>query len=154
MRKIQKTSHTPLPYTPGLDKGRKWYLIDAGGQILGRLATQIALLLTGKHKPEYTPFLDYGDFVVVVNAEKVQLTKDKWEKKKYVRHSGHLGGLKETKYQVLREKKPEFIIEKAVWGMMPKTRLGRAQFRRLKVFAGPAHPHQAQKPIPFRRGFQ
>ncbi|MHA2610361.1 MAG: 50S ribosomal protein L13 [bacterium JZ-2024 1] len=147
MKKVQKTSHTPLS-SSRLDASRRWYLVNAEGQVLGRMASRIATLLTGKHKPDYTPFLDHGDFVVVINAEKVQLTKDKWEKKKYFRHSGYLGGVKEIPYKKLREKKPEFIVEKAVWGMMPKTRLGKAQFKRLKVYAGPFHPHEAQKPIP------
>lgn len=125
---------------------RKWYVVDAAGQTLGRLATRIAEVLRGKHKPTFTPHVDTGDYVIVVNAEKVKLTGNKWEQKKYYRHSGYPGGLKETPYNKLVEKKPELIIEKAVRGMIPHNKLGRRIIKKLKVYAGPEHPHQAQQP--------
>ena len=128
---------------------RKWYLIDAKGQTLGRLATEISRLLRGKDKPQYTPHVDTGDFVVVVNAEKVVVTGKKAEQKVYYRHSGYPGGLKETSYEVMLERKPTEILRRAVRGMMPRTRLGRQQFRKLKIYAGPEHPHEAQNPQPY-----
>jgi large subunit ribosomal protein L13 len=128
---------------------RKWHLIDAEGQTLGRLATEIARLLRGKNKPQYTPHVDTGDFVVVVNAEKVAVTGKKAEQKVYYRHTGRPGGLKETSYEVMLERKPTEILRKAVKGMMPRTRLGRQQFRKLKIYAGPEHPHEAQNPQPY-----
>jgi large subunit ribosomal protein L13 len=128
---------------------RKWHLIDAEGQTLGRLATQIARLLRGKNKPQYTPHVDTGDFVVVVNAEKVAVTGRKAEQKVYYRHTGRPGGLRETSYEVMLERKPTEILRKAVKGMMPRTRLGRQQFRKLKIYAGPEHPHEAQNPQPY-----
>ena len=128
---------------------RAWYVIDAEGQVLGRLATQIARVLTGKHKPSYTPFLDTGDFVIVVNAEKVLLTGKKETDKLYQRHTGHPGGIKQSRAEEVRAKHPERIVEQAIRGMLPKTRLGRAQFGKLKVYAGPTHPHEAQQPQPW-----
>ena len=128
---------------------RKWYLIDAEGQTLGRLATEISRLLRGKDKPQYTPHVDTGDFVVVVNAEKVLVTGKKAEQKVYYRHTGYPGGLKKTSYEVMQERKPTEILRKAVRGMMPKTRLGRQQLRKLKIYAGPEHPHEAQNPRPY-----
>ena len=128
---------------------RKWHLIDAEGQTLGRLATEIARLLRGKNKPQYTPHIDTGDFVVVVNAEKVAVTGKKAEQKVYRRHTGYPGGLKETSYEDMLERKPTEILRRAVRGMMPKTRLGRQQFRKLKIYAGPEHPHEAQRPEPY-----
>ena len=128
---------------------RKWYLIDAEGQTLGRLATEISRLLRGKDKPQYTPHVDTGDFVVVVNAEKVLVTGKKAEQKVYYRHTGYPGGLKKTSYEVMQERKPTEILRKAVRGMMPKTRLGRQQLRKLKIYAGPEHPHEAQNPQPY-----
>ena len=125
---------------------RKWFLIDAEGQTLGRLATEIARLLRGKNKPHYTPHVDTGDFVVVVNAEKVAVTGRKAEQKVYYRHSGYPGGLKKTSYEEMLERKPTEILRRAVKGMMPRTRLGRQQFKKLKVYAGPEHPHDAQAP--------
>lgn len=125
---------------------RDWYVVDAAGQTLGRLATQIATLLRGKHKPTYTPNLDGGDFVIVVNAEKVRLTGRKPEQKIYYRHSGYPGGLKATPYRQMLAKHPERILRFAVKGMLPKTRLGRQQLTKLKIYAGPAHPHAAQQP--------
>jgi large subunit ribosomal protein L13 len=132
-----------------LEVERKWHVIDAEGQTLGRLATEIARLLRGKNKPQYTPHVDTGDFVVVVNAEKVVVTGKKAEQKVYYRHTGYPGGLRETSYEVLLERKPTEILRKAVRGMMPRTRLGRQQFRKLKIYAGPEHPHEAQSPEPY-----
>jgi large subunit ribosomal protein L13 len=125
---------------------RKWRLIDAEGQTLGRLATEIARFLRGKDKPQYTPHVDTGDFVVVVNAEKVVVTGKKTEQKVYYRHSGYPGGLKTTSYEEMLERKPTEILRRAVKGMMPKTRLGRQQLKKLKIYAGPEHPHEAQRP--------
>jgi len=126
---------------------RDWLLIDASGQTLGRLATQIATRLRGKHKPIYTPHVDTGDYVVVINAAKVQVTGNKNQAKKYFHYSGFPGGMKETNFAKLVQKKPEHIIELAVKGMLPKNPLGRAMFRKLKVFSGNEHPHQAQQPV-------
>ena len=128
---------------------RNWYVIDATGQVLGRLAVQIANMLRGRHKPTYTPHLDCGDFIVVVNAEKVVLTGDKDTKKIYQNYSGYIGGLKEQTADVVRAKNPTRLIHDAVLGMMPKGRLARTQFGKLKIYAGPAHPHEAQKAVPF-----
>ena len=128
---------------------RNWYVIDATGQVLGRLAVQIANMLRGRHKPTYTPHLDCGDFIVVVNAEKVVLTGDKDTKKIYQDYSGYIGGLKEQTADVVRAKNPTRLIHDAVWGMMPKGRLGRTQFSKLKIYAGPTHPHHAQKAVSF-----
>jgi len=125
---------------------KKWYLIDARDKILGRLASQIATILRGKHKPIFTPHMDAGDYVVLVNADKVVLTGDKLEKKIYYRHSGYVGGLKETKAKEMLEKRPENLIRLAVKGMLPKNSLGRRQLSKLKIYAGPDHPHQAQEP--------
>lgn len=125
---------------------RDWYVVDAAGQTLGRLASEIAKILRGKHKPTFTPHVDTGDFVIVVNAEKVELTGKKLDQKKYYHHSGYPGGLKETTYRKLMDKKPELVIEKAVKGMIPHNKLGRQIIKKLKVYAGPDHPHQAQQP--------
>ncbi|RMD79024.1 MAG: 50S ribosomal protein L13 [Gammaproteobacteria bacterium] len=127
---------------------REWYVVDATGKTLGRLASEIARRLRGKHKPEYTPHVDTGDFVIVVNAEKVQVTGRKAERKLYHHHTGHIGGLKTFTFEELRRRKPERIIERAVKGMLPKNPLGRAMYRKLKVYAGPNHPHAAQQPKP------
>jgi large subunit ribosomal protein L13 len=132
-----------------LEVERKWHVIDAEGQTLGRLATEIARLLRGKNKPQYTPHVDTGDFVVVVNAEKIVVTGRKAEQKVYYRHTGYPGGLRETSYETMLERKPTEILRKAVRGMMPRTRLGRQQFRKLKIYAGPEHPHEAQAPEPY-----
>jgi large subunit ribosomal protein L13 len=123
--------------------------LTAEGQTLGRLATAIARVLRGKTKPQYTPHIDTGDFVVVVNADKVVVTGRKAEQKVYYRHTGYPGGLKETSYEVMMERKPTEVLRKAVKGMMPKTRLGRQQFKKLKIYAGPEHPHEAQDPQPY-----
>jgi large subunit ribosomal protein L13 len=125
---------------------RSWYVVDAESKVLGRLATRVADVLRGKHKPIFTPYVDTGDFVVVINAEKVHLTGTKMENKKYYRHSGYPGGLKVTTPAELLQKKPEAIIMNAVKGMLPKTKLGRQQLKKLKVYAGKDHPHQAQQP--------
>ncbi|NVM25708.1 MAG: 50S ribosomal protein L13 [Desulfobacterales bacterium] len=124
---------------------KKWYLIDARDKILGRLASEIAILLRGKRKPVFTPHMDAGDYVVVVNADKVLLTGDKLQKKMYYRHSGYVGGLKEIPAKEMLQKKPENLIRLAVKGMLPKNSLGRRQLRKLKIYASPDHPHQAQK---------
>jgi large subunit ribosomal protein L13 len=124
----------------------RWHVIDADGQVLGRLATITARLLQGKHKPTYTPFIDTGDFVVVVNAAKVKLTGRKEEQKIYRQHSGYEGGLREERASVVRQRKPHKLVEDAVHGMLPKTKMGEAMYRKLKVYAGPDHPHAAQKP--------
>lgn len=128
------------------DIEKKWWLINAEGKILGRLATEVAVLLRGKKKPEYVDFLDSGDFVIIINAEKVRTTGKKLEQKKYYSHSGYPGGLKEKTLKEILEKKPEEVIRKAVWGMIPKNKLGRAVYKKLKVYRGPHHPHEAQKP--------
>jgi large subunit ribosomal protein L13 len=125
---------------------RSWWLVDASDQTLGRLATRIATLLEGKHKPIYSPHLDTGDHVVVVNAARVQVTGNKLIQKRYYRHSNYPGGLKEESLEALLERKPELVIERAVKGMLPQNRLGRAMFRKLKVYSGGEHPHAAQQP--------
>lgn len=125
---------------------KKWWLINAEGKILGRMATEVAVLLRGKKKPEYVDFLDSGDFVIIINAEKVKTTGKKLEQKKYYSHSGYPGGLKEKTLKEMLEKKPEEVIRKAVWGMIPKNKLGRTVYKKLKVYRGPHHPHEAQKP--------
>ena len=127
---------------------RQWYVVDASDQVLGRLASQIAHRLRGKHKPEFTPHADCGDFVVIVNAQKAVLTGKKLEQKYYRRHSGWIGGLKETKYRLLMQQKPELAMQLAVRGMLPKNRLGRAMLKKLKIYAGAEHPHAAQAPKP------
>jgi len=125
---------------------RKWYVVDAQGQTLGRLATEIAMILRGKKKAVYTPHVDVGDFVVVVNAGKVAVSGKKAEHKMYRRHTGYPGGLREMNYEEMRDKKPTDIVRKAVKGMLPRTRLARQQMKKLKVYAGPEHPHSAQTP--------
>ncbi|MDY6781830.1 MAG: 50S ribosomal protein L13 [Cyanobacteriota bacterium] len=135
---------TPLPTAETLD--RKWYVIDATDQRLGRLATEIATILRGKNKPTFTPHLDTGDFAIVINAEKVAITGKKRSQKLYHRHSGRPGGMKTETFAQLQNRIPERIIEKAVKGMLPKNSLGRKLFTKLKVYAGPDHPHEAQQP--------
>ena len=124
----------------------RWHVIDADGQVLGRIATLAARLLQGKHKATYTPFVDTGDHVVVVNAAKVKLTGRKEDQKIYRQHSGYEGGLREERARLVRQRRPEKLVEDAVHGMLPKTKLGQAMYRKLKVYAGPDHPHTAQKP--------
>ena len=134
-------------YTPKLTEiERRWWVVDADGKVLGRLASEIAQVLRGKHKPMFTPHLDVGDYVVVVNAEKVRLTGNKAEDKAYFRHSGYMGGEKFIPFKDMLEDHPERVIELAVKGMMPKNNLGRLMRRKLKVYAGPNHPHEAQQP--------
>ena len=128
------------------DRERDWYLVDADGKTLGRLATQIASVLRGKTKPTYTSHVDVGDFVIVVNAEKIRVTGNKREKKRYWRHSGYPGGIRSQTLGDLLERRPEEVIRRAVKGMLPRNRLARQQITKLKVYAGPDHPHQAQKP--------
>jgi large subunit ribosomal protein L13 len=125
---------------------RDWYLVDATDKVLGRLATEIATRLRGKHKPEYTPHVDTGDHIIVVNAAKIRVTGNKAEKKKYYRHTGYPGGIRETRLADELERRPEQVIKKAVKGMLPKNALGRAMFLKLRVYAGPEHVHQAQQP--------
>ncbi|SHF08277.1 LSU ribosomal protein L13P [Caldanaerobius fijiensis DSM 17918] len=125
---------------------KKWYLVDAKDKVLGRLASKIAVILMGKHKPVYTPHVDTGDFVVVVNADKIVLTGNKLKDKMYIRHTGYPGGLKKTSYEVLMEKNPEKALYLAVKRMLPKNRLARKMIKRLKIYRGPEHNHQAQKP--------
>jgi large subunit ribosomal protein L13 len=126
---------------------RHWHLIDAEDVVLGRIASKAAMILQGKHKPSYTPFLDTGDHVVVVNAAKVRLTGRKEEQKLYRRHSGYPGGLTETQARKVRATRPERMVEEAVQGMLPKSKLGKQMYRKLQVYAGPKHPHDAQKPV-------
>lgn len=128
------------------DVNKKWYLIDAENKVLGRLATQIATRLRGKNRPIFTPHADTGDFVVVINANKLALTGKKLDNKFYYRHSGYIGGLKQTSAKKLLEKKPEEVLRLAVKGMLPKSSLGRRQLKKLRIYAGPDHPHQAQNP--------
>jgi len=132
--------------TPVKDIERKWYVVDAQDKILGRLASEIAVRLRGKHKPNYSTFMDTGDFVIVVNAEKVKLTGKKWDDKVYYRHTGYMGGLKQQTAREILEKKPEDLVMKAVRGMLPKNTLGRKQLKKLKVYVGSEHPHEAQQP--------
>lgn len=129
---------------------KKWYVVDAEGQVLGRLATQVAHRLRGKHKPVFAPHLDAGDFIIVVNAEKVLLTGRKLDRKMYYRYSGYLGGMKEISARRQLAKKPEELIRHAVKGMLPKNSLGRRMFKKLKVYAGAEHPHEAQQPEPLK----
>ena len=126
---------------------RAWHVVDAEDQVLGRVATKVANLLMGKHKPTYTPFLDTGDHVIVINAAKVRMTGAKEDQKFYRRHSGYPGGLKETSARKMRATYPERIVELAVWGMLPKSKLGKHMYKKLKVYAGEKHPHEAQQPV-------
>ena len=128
------------------DIERKWYIVDAEGQVFGRVASQVASILRGKNKPYYTPNMDTGDYVIIINADKLVLTGKKLDQKVYYHHSGYAGGLKETKYRKLMAEKPEFAIRRAVVGMLPKGPLGRQMAKKLKVYAGPEHEHAAQKP--------
>ena len=132
------------------DIEQKWWLINAEGRILGRMATEVADLIRGKRKPQFTSHLDTGDFVVVVNAEKIKVTGRKLDQKKYYTHSLYPGGIKEESLKDLLARKPEEVIKKAVWGMIPKGKLGRALYRKLKVYRGPSHPHEAQNPQEYK----
>nr|WP_221474704.1 50S ribosomal protein L13 [Sphaerisporangium rubeum] len=141
---------TVRTFTPkATDVERQWYVIDATDVVLGRLATHVATLLRGKHKPIFAPHVDTGDFVIVINADKVTLTGNKLEQKKAYRHSGYPGGLRAVPYSELMEKRPDRAVEKAVKGMLPKNALGRRMAKKLKVYAGSEHPHAAQRPVPF-----
>jgi large subunit ribosomal protein L13 len=142
VRVTQQKTYSAKPH----EVGRAWFVVDATDQVLGRLATRIATVIRGKHKPPYTPHLDVGDFVIVVNAEKVKLTGNKLDAKQFRRHTGYPGGLVEIPYRRLLETHPERAIEQAVWGMLPKGRLGRQLRDKLKVYGGPNHPHESQKP--------
>lgn len=139
-------TYSPKP----ADIQRQWHVIDATDVVLGRLASQVATLLRGKHKPTYAPHVDTGDFVIIVNADKVALTGNKRLQKVEYRHSGYAGGLRSTSYDELFAKNPRRVVEKAVKGMLPKGRLGRKMLSKLKVYAGPDHPHEAQRPVPFQ----
>ena len=138
---------TSTPSTRPQDVERQWCVIDAEGQTLGRLSTEIARRLRGKHKPEYTPHVDTGDYIVVINAEKITVTGNKLAKKIYYHHTGYIGNLKSITLGKLLDKHPERVIEKAVKGMLPRNPLGRAMYRKLKVYAGNEHPHSAQQPV-------
>src|SRR4051795_4631435 len=142
LSRLQMKTYVATP----ADRQRDWVVIDADGKTLGRLATQVADLLRGKRKPTYTPHVDVGDFVVVVNAEKIRVTGDKLAAKRYYRHSGYPGGLKSRTLEEMLERRPEEVIRRAVKGMLPRNRLARRQITKLKVYAGPDHPHAAQKP--------
>ena len=136
---------------PG-DIKREWYIFDADGQVLGRLASEIAKILRGKHKPQFSPHMDTGDFVVVINAEKIKVSGKKLEQKIYYKHSGYLGGLKEQTLEDLLAKRPEEAVNRAVKGMLPHNKLGRVMFKKLKVYAGDSHPHEAQAPRKYEVG--
>jgi large subunit ribosomal protein L13 len=136
---------TVFPSAPAIK--RDWHVIDAKGAVLGRIASQAALILMGKHKPSYTPFIDTGDHVIIVNASTVKLTGRKEEQKLYRRHSGYPGGLTETKARSVRQARPTRMVEEAVAGMLPKNKLGKQMYRKLNVYAGDKHPHSAQKPV-------
>ncbi len=130
----------------GTSWDREWFVVNADGRRLGRMASEIAVILQGKHKPIYTPHVDTGDYVIVVNAEKIDLTGEKWDKKLFQRHSGYIGGLKELTYRRLIERRPTLPVREAVRRMLPKSKLGRRMLRKLKVYEGPSHPHRAQQP--------
>jgi large subunit ribosomal protein L13 len=140
------------PMVSEKDIRHAWFVVDATDQVLGRLATRVAKVLSGKHRPSWVPYLDTGDFVVVTNAERVRLTGNKPDEKVYHRHTGYPGGLKSVLAKDLRAKYPERLIEEAVRGMLPKTKLGRKQFKKLKVYKGGSHPHEAQQPKPLTVG--
>jgi large subunit ribosomal protein L13 len=143
---MERAMKSVIPGEKEIDK--KWHLVDANGQVLGRLATRVARLLTGKDKPVFTPFMDTGDFVIVVNADKVKLTGKKLTDKYYRHHTGYPGSLKEIAAGVLLSRHPERVVREAVIGMLPKSKLGRAMRKKLKIYRGPDHPHQAQQPSP------
>ncbi len=133
--------------TPVNEIEKNWYVVNAEDKILGRLATEIASRLRGKHKPSFSTFIDNGDFIIVTNADKIKLTGKKWDDKKYYHHTGYIGGIKETTAKELMEKHPTDLLMKAVKGMLPKNSLGRAQLKKLKIYAGSEHPHKAQQPV-------
>jgi large subunit ribosomal protein L13 len=139
-----RTTHITKP----AEVERKWFVVDATDQTLGRLSTEVARILRGKHKPTYSPFIDTGDYVIIINAEKIKVTGKKMEQKIYVRHSGYVSGRKETKLREMLKRKPEYVLTHAVRGMMPKNTLGRKMLSKFHVYSGPAHKHEAQKPEP------
>ncbi len=139
---------TFVPSGKNLEQSRKWYVINAEGKTVGRLATEAARILMGKNKPTYTPYIDVGDHVVIINAEKVVFTGNKWKEKIYRRHTGYPGGLKEISAEKQLQKHPERILESAIAGMLPKTKMGRRMVKKLKVYKGDTHPHKAQQPEP------
>ncbi len=140
-------------YIPKVSEvNKKWYIIDVDGKTFGRQVVKIASILTGKNKPIYTPHMDTGDFVIIVNAKKVRISGDKLTSKKYYHYSGYPGGLRERTFEQMREKTPDRLFNKAVWGMLPKNRLGRKMLKKLFVYGGPDHPHKAQKPEPLTLG--
>lgn len=141
---------TEIPSLSSLE--RQWFVLDASGLVLGRVASQAAMILMGKHKPTYTPFLDTGDHVIILNAAKIRLTGQKDAQKMYRSHSGYPGGLKEVKAAKVRAVRPERMVEQAIHGMLPKTKLGKHMYRKLKVYAGAKHPHEAQKPVAMPSG--
>ena len=141
---------TFFPSGANLEANRKWYVVDAAGQTVGRLSARVAHILRGKHKPTFTPFIDMGDHVVIVNAEKVVFKGNKLLEKMYRHHTGFPGGLKEISARDLMQRHPERVLEQAIKGMLPKTKLGRAMAKKLKVYVGPNHPHEAQKPVPLQ----
>ena len=146
---ILKRTISVATYTPKKSEiERSWHVVDAEGLILGRMATEVAQILRGKHKPTYAPHMDTGDHVIVINADKIVLTSDKAEKKMVYRHTGFPGGIRSESYATLLSKKPAEIVRQSIRGMLPKNRLGRQQLSKLQVYAGPSHPHEAQKPIP------
>lgn len=145
---MNRTPETRTFAVRAADVERQWWLVDAADQTLGRLAVRIAGLLEGKHKPTYSPHLDVGDHVVVINAGRIRVTGAKLTQKRYIRHSNYPGGLKEESLQALLARKPELVIERAVKGMLPRNRLGNAMFKKLKVYGGTNHPHEAQRPEP------
>ena len=144
------TNSMKTPVAKPADVSRKWYLVDAEDVVLGRLAAEVAKVLRGKHKPIYTPHVDCGDGVIVVNAEKVRLTGKKSEQKTYFRHSGYMGGAKQVPFKRMLERRPEFVVRRAVRGMLPKTNLGRLMARKLRVYAGPDHPHKGLTTEPLK----
>jgi large subunit ribosomal protein L13 len=145
---------TYFPSGKGLERQRQWYVVDAAGQPIGRLASEVAQLLMGKHKPSYTPFLDLGDHVIVINAAQVTFKGNKLEKKLYRHHTGYPGGLKTARARDRMAKDPQRVVEEAIKGMLPKTKLGRAMASKLRVYAGAEHPHGAQKPVALKLGAQ
>jgi large subunit ribosomal protein L13 len=145
---MNEKQKTPILTKKEAEQSRKWYLFDASGKTLGRFAAEIAKILRGKHRPEYTPHVDCGDGVVIINAEKIQVTGMKEARKIYRKYTGFIGGMRETPFETMIARKPEYVLEHAIKGMMPKTRLGGQQVRKLRIFKGASHDMDAQKPIP------
>lgn len=143
----QRKQETLTTMVRNQDVDQKWFILDAGGKTLGRFATEVAKILRGKHKPTFTPHVDTGDGVIIINAEKIQVTGSKEAQKIYRYYTGHIGGLREIDYRTMKARKPEYILRHAISGMMPKSRLGKQQLRKLRIFAGKKHPLAAQKPL-------